>query len=261
MNEQEPAALVLALDFPAAPLALHIAKKVRNIVPWVKVGMELFTAAGPRVVHKLKDLGFAVFLDLKLHDIPNTVRGAVLAATRLHADMLTLHVTGGERMIRAAVDVVHNSSYRPLLFGVTVLTSMEPGEFFGSRARSAKGLAHVAKKLAIHAQAWGMDGVVCSGHEVHEIRRATGLRCLTPGIRPVHALQNDQRRVVSPAKAVRAGSNYLVVGRPITAAPNPARAAEEILRAMHSAFPKPSPIPCEASHESTVRPQKSSGSP
>jgi len=241
MSAQAPATLVMALDFPAASPALRIAKKVRGIVPWVKVGLELFSAAGPRVVHALKDLDFAVLLDLKLHDIPNTVQGAVLAAARLRADMLTLHVAGGERMIRAAVDAANNSPHRPLLFGVTVLTSMAPGELPGSRAQSARGLANAAQKLAIFARDWGMDGVVCSGREARKIRQATGLRCLTPGIRPLHAAQHDQRRVVSPARAVRAGADYLVVGRPITAAPDPARAAEEIVRGMHAAHPKPSP--------------------
>ena len=143
-------------------------------------------------------------------------------------------------MIRAAVDAATNSPHRPLLFGVTVLTSMAPGELPGSRARSARGLANAAQKLALLARAWGMDGVVCSGREARKMRQATGLRCLTPGIRPPHAAQNDQRRVVSPAEAVRAGADYLVVGRPITAAPDPARAAEAILRDMHAAHPNPS---------------------
>jgi orotidine-5'-phosphate decarboxylase len=241
MIARDPATLVMALDCPAASLALRIAGKVRDIVSWVKVGLELFSAEGPRVVHALKDLGFFVFLDFKLYDIPNTVQGAVLAAARLRVDMLTLHVAGGERMIRAAVEAATSSLHRPLLFGVTVLTSMEPGEFFASRAQSATGLANVAKKLALHARAWGMDGVVCSGHEVYRIRQATGLRCLTPGIRLARAAQDDQRRIVSPAEAVRAGSDYLVVGRPITAAPDPARAAEAILRDMRDAQLKPSP--------------------
>jgi orotidine-5'-phosphate decarboxylase len=241
MNAQAPATLVMALDFPAASQALRMAEKVRGIVPWVKVGLELFSAEGPRVVHALKDLGFAVLLDLKLHDIPHTVQGAVLAVARLRADMLTLHMVGGERMIRSAVEAAHSSPHRTLLFGVTVLTSMAPGDFFGSRAQSAKALANVAKKLALRAQAWGMDGVVCSGHEVRTIRQATGLRCLTPGIRLNPPAQDDQRRTVGPADAVRAGSDYLVVGRPITAAPDPARAAEKILRDMHNARPKPSP--------------------
>jgi orotidine-5'-phosphate decarboxylase len=146
-------------------------------------------------------------------------------------------------MIRAAVDAANSSPHRPLLFGVTVLTSMAPEEFFGSRAQSAKALARIAKKLAVRAQAWGMDGVVCSGHEARAIRRTTGLRCLTPGIRLAHAAQDDQRRVVSPAGAVRAGADYLVVGRPITAAPDPLRAAEEILRDMRGAHRKPSSHP------------------
>jgi orotidine-5'-phosphate decarboxylase len=241
MNAHDPAALMMALDFPDASSALRIAKKVRGLVPWVKVGLELFSAAGPRVVRALKDLGFAVLLDLKFHDIPHTVHGAVLTAARLRADMLTLHVAGGERMIRAAVEAANNGPYRPLLFGVTVLTSMAPGELPASRARSAKALANAAKRLALHARAWGMDGVVCSGHEVRMIREATGLRCLTPGIRLAPAAQDDQRRVVRPARAVRAGANYLVVGRPITAAPNPVLAAEEILRDMRTVHPNPSP--------------------
>ena len=241
MNVQTPATLVVALDFPAAPPALRIAEKIRGIAAWVKVGLELFSAEGPRVVDALKELGFAVFLDLKLHDIPNTVHGAVLAAARLRADMLTLHMVGGERMIRAAVEAADSSPHRPLLFGVTVLTSMAPGEFLTSRAQSAKALANIAKKLAGRAQAWGMDGVVCSGHEVRTIRLATGLRCLTPGIRISPTTRDDQRRIVSPATAVRAGADYLVVGRPITAAPDPAQAAKKILQNMHNAHPKPSP--------------------
>ena len=241
MSAREPAALMTALDFPAAPPALRIAGKIRGLVPWVKVGLELFSAAGPRVVHELKDLGFAVLLDLKFHDIPHTVHGAVLAAARLRTDMLTLHVSGGERMIRAAVEAANSGPHRPLLFGVTVLTSMAPGELPASRARSAKALAGTAKKLALLARAWGMDGVVCSGREARAIRQATGLRCLVPGIRLAPAAQDDQRRIVRPAGAVRAGADYLVVGRPITAAPDPVRAAEEILRDMRSAHPKPSP--------------------
>jgi len=241
MNAQAPATLVVALDFPAASPALHIAEKIRGIAAWVKVGLELFSAEGPHVVHALKDLGFAVFLDLKLHDIPNTVHGAVLAAARLRADMLTLHIVGGERMIRAAVEAADSSQHRPLLFGVTVLTSVAPDEFFASKAQSAKALVNAAKKLAGRAQDWGMDGIVCSGHEARTIRLATGLRCLIPGIRLNPAARDDQRRIVSPAAAVRSGADYLVVGRPITAAPDPARAAQEILQDMHNAYPAPSP--------------------
>jgi len=241
MSVHAPAVLVVALDFPAFSPALRMAGNVRGIVPWVKVGMELFSAEGPRVVHALKDLGFSVLLDLKLHDIPNTVQGAVRAAARLRVDMLTLHVAGGERMIRAAAEAAHGSPHRPLLFGVTVLTSMAPDEFCVSRVQSAKSLANLAKKLALHARAWGMDGVVCSGHEVRGIRQATGLSCLTPGIRLSQAAQDDQHRTVSPAGAVRAGSNYLVVGRPITAAPDPVRAAKDILRDMQNVYHKPSP--------------------
>lgn len=225
--------LIAALDFPARGAALRMARKLRGTAPWVKVGMELFTAEGPRIVRGLKALDFKVFLDIKLHDIPNTVRGAVLAACRLQADMLTLHLSGGERMIRAAVDAAEKAEHRPLLFGVTILTSIAPGELPGFKAQSRKAFAAAARKLALQAQNWGMDGIVCSGHEVRGIKRAVDLLCLTPGIRPDGNSENsdDQRRTVTPFQAAESGADFLVVGRPITAAPDPAGAARNILNA------------------------------
>ena len=226
--------LVVALDLPAYAPALRLARKLKGLVPWLKVGLELFGATGPRMVTALKDMDFKVFLDLKFHDIPNTVQRAVLATSRLGADMLTLHLSGGERMALAALEAVGSADHKPLLFGVTLLTSTAPGELFASRAQSAEALANLAKKMAIQAHRLGLDGVVCSGRDLGRIKRATGLCCLTPGIR-LAPQADDQRRVVSPAQAVRQGADYLVVGRPISAAPDPVQAAHEILQAMNHA--------------------------
>ncbi len=232
--------LVAALDFPRKAPALRVARTLGGSLSWVKVGLELFSAEGPRVVDALKDLGFKVFLDLKLHDIPNTVRGAVLAAGRLGADMLTIHLQGGERAIRAAIEAAAAAEHRPLLFGVTVLTSTAPGELFGVRG-GQRAIASAVVKLARSAQDWGLDGVVCSGKELPRIKQATDLLCLTPGIRPAQAggTRDDQRRTVTPAQAVRAGADYLVVGRPITEARDPAAAAVNILEAMRRAASSP----------------------
>jgi orotidine-5'-phosphate decarboxylase len=255
-----PPRLVAALDFAERSEAVRFAGKINGIVPWVKVGPELFCADGPRVVRELKGMGFSVLLDLKFHDIPNTVHRAVAAACGLRVDMLTLHIAGGERMIRAATDAARRSGHTPLLFGVTILTSTGPGEIFGSGARTPRAFAAVVKRLAIRAESWGMDGVVCSGHEARAVKRATKLRCLVPGIRPAlrpddAALRpprenppDDQRRIVSPAEAARFGADYLVLGRPLVAAPDPAQAALNILASIRKAAPAP-PTLSRGSHE------------
>lgn len=223
------AELVVALDFDDALEALNMASTLRGQVSWVKVGLELFVIEGPRVLHTLKGLGYKVFLDLKLHDIPNTVGRAALACATAGADMITLHLAGGERMCRGAVEAVASQPHRPLLFGVTVLTSLADGELPGCR----DSLAQLAQTLAAGASAWGLDGVVCSGREVTSIKRNyPRLRCLTPGIRLDQAGADDQRRVMTPAQAVAAGSDFLVVGRPVTRAADPARAAAIILEDM-----------------------------
>ena len=239
--------LVAALDFPEKTPALRVARALRRHVSWVKVGQELFCAEGPRVIHELREMHFKVFRDLKFHDIPNTVYGAVSAACRLGANMLTLHLTGGERMARAAVEAAHKHAPGPLVFGVTILTGIGPGEFFASKAQTLRGLAALAGKLALSARDWGLDGVVCSGCEARGIKRLSGLACLTPGIRPrpealcadaAHTPHDDQRRVVTPAEAIRAGADYLVVGRPITEAPDPLQAALRILEDMRRPLAK-----------------------
>lgn len=224
------AELIVALDFPAADSALELAGRLRGTVPWCKVGMELFCQAGPSVLARLRDMGFHVFLDLKFYDIPHTVAQAVRAAARHGAEMLTIHTQGGERMCCEARQAA-DSAQPPLLFGVTVLTSFGPGQMPGIEREPAD----FAAQLASMAAGWGLDGVVCSGQEAAGIKaRQPGLRCLSPGIRPAAAAADDQCRIMTPAAAVAAGADYLVVGRPITRADDPLAAARAILDEMHT---------------------------
>ena len=220
------AQLIVALDLPRKDAALSLARDLQGLVPWCKMGMELFTLAGPGLLESLRTLGFKVFLDLKFYDIPHTVGRAVKAAAAVGVDLLTLHCQGGGRMCRA------DSPARPLLFGVTVLTSFAAGEMPGIAAAPAD----FAMNLAADAQGWGLDGVVCSGQEAARIKAASpGLLCLCPGIRPAGTAAGDQRRIMTPAKAVAAGADFLVVGRPILEAPSPAEAARRILAEMDAA--------------------------
>jgi len=194
-----------------------------------KVGSQLFTAEGPRAVTKLADLGFDIFLDLKFHDIPNTVAHAVAAAARLpRVRLLTLHASGGLAMMRAAREAAGGKQSRPLLLGVTVLTSFEEATLREIGIEGSLGSRVVA--LARLAKTAGLDGVVCSALEAPAVRRELGpeFKILLPGVRPAMAAANDQSRVATPGDAVRAGADYLVVGRPITAAANPRAAALEI---------------------------------
>jgi len=201
-----------------------------------KVGSQLFTAEGPRAVEKLAALGFGIFLDLKFHDIPNTVAGAVAAAARLpKVRFLTVHTSGDIAMMRAAREAAGSGKRRPALLGVTILTSLDAPALrrvgmVGSPQSRAVALARLAKKA-------GLDGVVASAREVGAIRRACGPKFLivVPGVRPSSAARNDQSRVATPSEAIRAGADYLVVGRPITAAPDPRRAALEIVEEIASA--------------------------
>ena len=206
----------------------------------VKVGNQLFTAEGPGVVRRLAKLGFHIFLDLKFHDIPNTVAGGVRSAAELPGvQLLTLHASGGLEMMRAARQAVEGRKRRPKLLGVTVLTSMDASTMASvglSGTPQTRGVA-----LALLAQQAGLDGVVTSAHEVAAIREACGpdLLIAVPGVRPLSAALNDQSRVATPGDAMRAGASYLVVGRPITAAPDARKAAaavrEEIASARRSA--------------------------
>jgi len=194
-----------------------------------KVGGQLFTSEGPRAVTKLADLGFDIFLDLKFHDIPNTVAHAVANAVRLpRVRLMTLHASGGLAAMRAAREAAGTKKNRPALLAVTVLTSFEQATLReigleGSLESRVVALAHLAKTA-------GMDGVVCSALEAPAVRRELGpdFKILVPGVRPATTATNDQSRVATPGDAVRAGADYLVVGRPITAAENPRAAALEI---------------------------------
>lgn len=201
-----------------------------------KVGSQLFTARGPRAVEKLADTGADIFLDLKFHDIPNTVAKAVAVAVQLpRVRLLTLHASSGTAAMKAAREAAGGSSKRPKLLAVTVLTSFDAATLreigmAGSLETRAVALARLAKKA-------GMDGVVCSAHEARAIRLACGPKfvILIPGVRPRSGVANDQSRIATPAEAIRAGADYLVVGRPITAAPDPRSAVLAIVNEMKSA--------------------------
>ena len=221
------AKLVVALDYTDSLDALNMANSLCGSAEWVKVGLELFTREGPRMVQTLKGMGFKVMLDLKLFDIPNTVRGGVRSACWIGADLITVHLLGGERMIRAAVEEARQEHIgsQPMVFGITVLTSLEQGELPGY----TQNIADLAVELAGKGASWGLHGVVCSGHEAAAIKAQNPtLRCLTPGIRLDEGSSDDQRRIMTPAEAVAAGSDFLVVGRPITRAKNPAEVARAI---------------------------------
>ena len=194
----------------------------------LKVGKELFTHCGPEVVKCLHKKGFEVFLDLKFHDIPNTVAGAVKAAAELGVWMVNVHAAGGERMMVAAREAVANYQQRPILIAVTVLTSMEQSDLAGVGIDCAPN--EQVMRLASLTQQSGLDGVVCSAQETTQLRSAFGdaFQLITPGIRPVNAEQGDQRRIATPAAAIEAGSHYLVIGRPITQSGNPAEALASI---------------------------------
>ena len=204
-------------------------QKLRGAVGLFKVGSQLFTSEGPRAVEKLADIGADIFLDLKFHDIPNTVAKAVIAAVKLpNVRLLTLHASSGSAVMRAAREAAGDKKNRPKLLGVTVLTSFDPAIMHeigmpGTIESRAVALARLAKKA-------GLDGAVCSVYEARAIRRACGSKfiILIPGVRPSHGAANDQSRIGTPADAVRAGADYLVVGRPITAAPDPRAAASVI---------------------------------
>jgi orotidine-5'-phosphate decarboxylase len=230
------AELVLALDFPDSDSALAMAERVKGRLTWVKVGLELYTATGPGIITALTDMGFKVFVDLKFMDIPNTVRGAVRSAVVAGADMVNVHACGGRRMLMAAReglgDGAQMTGRSPLLFAVTVLTSMDETDL---ALPEGVTVADVALGYARLAADCGLDGVVCSGHEAAAIKDACGadFMCLTPGIR-LAAAGDDQRRVMTPAKAVAAGSDFLVAGRPITGADSPAEATAVFLEQMAS---------------------------
>ena len=225
--------IIVALDHASAAQALDLARRLSPSLCRVKVGKELFTRCGPELVENLHRLGFEVFLDLKFHDIPNTVAGAVRAAADLGVWMVNVHASGGSRMMSAAVAAISGMARRPLLIGVTVLTSMSDQDLLEVGCSASPG--EQVMRLAALAANSGLDGVVCSPLEASALRRAQGDNfCLvTPGIRLAGDESSDQRRVATPAAALAAGSDYLVIGRSITAAADPLaalhRASEQLL--------------------------------
>ncbi|HET7205894.1 MAG TPA: orotidine-5'-phosphate decarboxylase [Terriglobales bacterium] len=221
--------LIVALDMSSAQTARDIISAVGDAAHTYKVGKQLFTAEGPQFVRELAGSGLKVFLDLKFHDIPNTVAGAVKEASRLGVHMLTVHASGGGRMLRAAVEAARSIQPSPMVLAVTVLTSMEDAELAGVGVRGT--ILDQVLRLATLALANGCDGIVTSAHEAREVRSELGDRFLivTPGVRPAGSGNNDQIRVVTPAEAVSAGATHIVVGRPITGAVDPASAARDII--------------------------------
>jgi orotidine-5'-phosphate decarboxylase len=222
--------LILALDVPTREAADPILRQLRGQLRWVKIGLQMFTAYGPDYVREVAGLGFNVFLDLKLHDIPNTVAKAVESLAPLPIHMLTLHCAGGSEMMRAALAAQQKHNPQLLLLGVTVLTSMDSSglQEIGVTVPSAEQVTRLGQ-LAATA---GLRGLVCSPLEVALLRQQlpAAMQLITPGIRPAHeAGTDDQKRVMTPANAAQAGSSYIVVGRPILQAADPAAAARAIL--------------------------------
>jgi orotidine-5'-phosphate decarboxylase len=231
--------VIIALDYPDAIFAEQLlnAWDQRESKPFIKVGYQLFYAVGPEWVAKRKQEGFPVFLDLKLHDIPNTVAGGVASLGRIGVDFLTIHASGGRAMLEAAKEAAEKAGKGTKLLAVTQLTSTDqqmlnkelgiPGSIESSVIRYAK-LAHEA----------GVDGVICSGFEICKVKQATAgdFLTVTPGIRPVNTEAQDQKRILTPGEAIRLGADYLVVGRPITKAADPKAAFDAIVEEIKEAL-------------------------
>jgi orotidine-5'-phosphate decarboxylase len=222
--------IIVALDFPQAEPALYLAQKLNPSQCRLKVGKELFTSSGPQLLEKLQKLGFEVFLDLKFHDIPNTTAQACKAAAALGVWMVNVHAMGGKRMMEAAREALASVEHRPKLIAVTVLTSMAQEDLHGIGINDSP--AHMVSLLAGLVHDSGLDGVVCSAQEAAILRQQHGKEfCLvTPGIRPASSTADDQVRIMTPRAALEAGSSYLVIGRPITQAPDPLLALQSILK-------------------------------
>ena len=231
MTSQNP--IICALDMPEVDDATHMASLVRPHVGAVKLGLEFFTANGAAGVTAITRLGIPVFLDLKFHDIPNTVAKAIAATAGMNMFMMTVHTSGGRAMLQAAIDASDRVAQvtgkeRPLVIGVTLLTSLDGDDV--SMLGFRDSLQEQVLRLADLAQSARLDGVVCSPFEIAPIRKACGndLLLVVPGIRPEGSAVGDQKRILTPKEALAKGADYLVIGRPITGAENPAAAAAEI---------------------------------
>jgi len=229
--------IIAALDVPTAEAALKLAQQIAPAVGAFKIGGELFTASGPDIVRRIRDTGAAVFLDLKFHDIPNTVAKAVASAVRLDVQMLTIHTSGGSEMMRAAEQSAQQTAQQsghkaPLVLGVTVLTSMDGNAL--SEIGSETNVGKQVERLAALAVKSGLRGLVCSPLEIAALRQVlpSQTQLVTPGIRTGAEKADDQKRTLSPREALDAGASWLVIGRPIYAAENPRAAAEKILESI-----------------------------
>lgn len=228
--------LIVALDLPDAETALGLVDRLGDDVDWYKVGMQLFTCCGPRLVRELADRNKHVFLDLKYHDIPHTVARAAESAAKLGVDMMTLHASGGSTMLTAAREALGTDG--PKLVGVTLLTSFTAADVEEVWDKQLRSLREEVARLAAVAAEAGLDGVVASALEVEALKRRHGPEFIvvTPGIRPEGSVTGDQVRTATPTEAVRAGSDFLVVGRPIHAADMPEKVVESLLKEMADAL-------------------------
>ena len=227
--------LIVALDVPSAAQARQIVQTIGEAAITYKIGKQLFTAEGPQVVRDLVSSGRKVFLDLKFHDIPNTVAAAVKSAVELGVSMITVHASGGSKMLKAAAEAASQAAAQPLVLAVTVLTSLSDSDL-QELGISGNVLSQVLRLGAL-ARSAGCGGLVASAQEARELRRelGEGFAIATPGIRPAGSAAGDQARIVTPGDAISAGATYLVVGRPILDAPDPAKAAAEIMRGIAQA--------------------------
>ncbi len=229
--------IIVALDVPNVETALQLAEQLAPVVGAFKIGSELFTSAGPDIVKKIRAMGASVFLDLKFHDIPNTVAKSVAAAVRLDVQMLTIHTGGGTEMMNAAEKSAHETARElgrpaPLILGVTILTSLDSNEL--SEVGVEANVGKQVERLANLAARAGLRGLVCSPLEIADLRQflPREIQLVTPGIRTASDRVDDQKRTLSPKEAMDAGASWLVIGRPIYGAPNPREAAEKILASL-----------------------------
>ncbi len=230
--------VIVALDVSSREKALDLARNLRPATDWVKIGLELFTSCGPGIVQEIKKLDYNIFLDLKLMDIPNTVKRSVSNCMHMGVNMLTLHLLGGEKMINAALEARAGKNFkphsRPVLLGVTLLTSLDRSDLPWPESRS---LYEVVLDLASRAGKWGLDGVVCSGREAAGIKETAPENfCLvTPGIRTGKTTE-DQKRAVTPSRAMASGATHLVIGRQVTASSDPVGSLMQIRRELSANF-------------------------
>lgn len=234
-NNKSRSTVIVALDFPNEQKALQLVDILEPYHPYLKIGMELYYQTGPQLIYKLKERGFSIFLDLKLHDIPNTVKGAAQSLTRLGVDMFNVHCAGGVKMMQGAAEGIEQAlmpgQKKPLLIGVTQLTSTSQetlNQEIGISGQMEQAVLHYANL----AQKSGLDGVVCSPLEITLIKESLGqgFLTITPGIRPKETALDDQTRVTTPQEAAQLGTDYMVIGRAITKAADPAQMYAEILK-------------------------------